>query len=63
MKPLKKLALKKDTLSELGAGELRGVVGGIPTGLSVTTQDTSTLVLCNNTGYYLTIPLDGCIHP
>jgi hypothetical protein len=63
MKPLKKLALKKDTLAELGTDELRGVVGGIPTGLSVTTQDTSTLVLCNNTGYYLTIPIDGCIHP
>jgi hypothetical protein len=63
MKPLKTLALKKDTLTELGTDELSAVVGGLPTGLSVTTQDTSTLVLCDNTGYYLTLPLDGCIRP
>jgi hypothetical protein len=62
MKPLKTLVLKKDTLTELGTDELSAVVGALPTGLTSTT-DPSAILHCDGTGLYLTLPLDGCIHP
>jgi hypothetical protein len=62
----RRLSLKKETLAELGDTDLRNVVGGLPTTTwilptqepCVPTWDQCPL---NGTGYYLTVPLHGCV--
>ncbi|MDQ1713833.1 MAG: hypothetical protein QOE45_3283 [Frankiaceae bacterium] len=56
------LALKKETLTELGPDDLRAVNGGFPTTTWILPEiPTYDVCTSNNTGLYLSIPLKGCL--
>jgi hypothetical protein len=55
------LSLKKETLAQLGPDDLRAVNGAFPTGTSTWAVPTVYQCPLDGTGYYLTVPVTGCV--